>query len=157
MIIIIIIIIIYNAVLNPKPFVMVLVLVSLWLATSSTEYVTEVKRYKEGEVEVREVKEVEKIVRCNHTRKLKEFGGSTAFKMLIDMLGLQIKVKQEKRQEVIQKMSLGKHLMEWLTIDYNEYKSWKDGVRLVAKVGLFIVIPIFALVGSVTIGRKLKE
>ncbi len=148
---------IYKVVANPKPIALVLVLLSLWLMVSSTEEMVVKKReFKRGDIEVVEVEKIERITRCSHTQKLREFRVGTIFKMAIDLLGLQEKTEQ-KEIVIIQQQSFKEGFLEWLLYEYKNYKSWGDGVVFAGKIVQSILLTIFVFVGMVVVVKKIKD
>ncbi len=147
---------VYKVVANPKPIALILVLLSLWLMVSSTEQEVSVERYKKGDIEVVEVEKIEKITRCNHTKKLQEFRVGTIFKRIIDMLGLQEKT-EVKEVVVVQKQGFKEGFLEWLMYKYKNYKSWGDGVIFAGKIIQSILLTTFVFVGMVVVVKKIKD
>ncbi len=148
---------IYKVVANPKPVALVLVLLSFWLMVSSTtEEVVKVSEFKRGDVEVVEVEKIEKITRCNHTQKLQEFRVGTIFKRIIDILNLQEKTEQ-KEIVIIQQQGFKEAFLVWLMCDYENYKSWRDGVVFTGKIMVSAMVLTIVFVGVVATVTMIKK
>ncbi len=139
----------YYLFLNTKSVLIFLVLISVWLVASSTEFNTKILDEKVvnssgGKMEIVNVEVKEKVVMCNHTCTLMDIKGSSYFVSFLDCIGFCEKGSEGRL--MLEDFGFIYCLENWLF--FKEYNSFRDYFVTGVKVAFLCLLGAFCFVGA---------